>query len=195
MGLVATVQASTISGTSVIDTPDTSISDSKIRSSSVQGFEEVINYTLTADLTLDDDTVLTAGTEINSYLIFLYPGNNTQVTGASATFTFDNQILGVVDVNNSTALKGSCFSSDLTYFSSWYHARLETNDSYSITDAYSITATLNATTRMGNTKDYDYIRVITVSSASTTGTVPEPATMMLLGFGLLGFSGVARRKK
>jgi hypothetical protein len=62
-------------------------------------------------------------------------------------------------------------------------------------------ATLNGTTTDLTNFDFTYFRILTPTDRSTSGpqenitTVPEAATMLMLGTGMAAFAGVARRMR
>lgn len=150
-----------------------------------RGFNEVQNFLLPVDITLDGGVVIMAGTVISSHMIFL---NNSiadsQVLNRhlGVEWTFDGNILGVMSDYNGfleVATNPLLGALGTIYPVAGFQARgIESDDSYSFL--------LNVLTFNSNIRQPgDWIRVITLSSGGNP--IPEPATALLLGgAGLLG---------
>ncbi len=133
-------------------------------------------------------TVISAGTVVNSHLIFLDPaGSSTR--GATGSVTFNGRILGFI--LHDTGRNGVNFTSTNAIFGApgtTYAAMHSGLDG--APDAYAITGSGNKTlnfTFNATATSADFVRVITA--------VPEPRSwaMMLAGFGMVGF-GMRRRR-
>ena len=147
-----------------------------------RGFNEVQNFLLPMDITLDGGVVILAGTVISSHMIFLNNSDaDSQILNRhlGVEWTFDGNILGVMsdyDGNLETATSSFLGAPGTIYPATGFQARgIETDDSYSFL--------LNVLTFNSNIRQPgDWIRVITVAGPA----VPEPATALLLGGGMLG---------
>ena len=175
------------------------VNDDQAYNEAIQAFNEVIGYTLTADLAVDGDTIA-KGTRVDSHMIFLNsgPGNNRALIehgfngDAAATFTFDGTILGVMsNSNGSFEVASSSFlgASGTIYPTSPFGARglendplIGTNDDYYSVNCDTITVGLRVT------EPGDWMRVVTVSQ------VPLPAGLPLFLAALAGLGFLARRR-
>lgn len=186
---------------SIITAP-ADMNDDAAFNQAIQAFDEVSGYLLTADLAVDGG-LISAGTRVDSHMIFLNsgPGNvGTAIAhGAgpnqnAASFTFDGDILGVMsDRAGSLEVASSDFLGLATalYPVAAFSARgMEGDplDGRTDNDWYSF---LGDTISLGMrvTEPGDWIRVVTVSQ------VPVPAALPLFLTGLAGLGFAARRRK
>jgi len=177
-----------ISGQDIIAAPG-SIEDDTTINNHQQAFNEAQNVLLATDLSVDSG-VISAGSLVNSHMIFLNTGGYTFASDPDVVWEFDGEILGVMsDFTGSLEVASSDFLGALgtTYPGSTFNARgMEGQDSYSFLGS-------TVTVSMFVTEPGDWIRVVTGAGAASP--VPEPATMLLFGTGLVGLVGARFRKK
>ena len=168
--------------------PPAHVLDDVVTNTGMQGFDEAQGVLTTAAYS-HDDGVISAGTLVNSHMIFLNSCRNNWLRHRNVVWTFANPILAVMSDSNGSFEAASTFELGApttnytsTFFGSGpaapFHLRgLEENDSY-------IVASNQITVSMGVTEPGDWIRVVTA--------VPEPATLGLL---LIGGLMLLRRRK
>lgn len=149
-----------------------------------QAFNEVQGYTLLADLAIDGG-IITAGTTVNSHMVFLNSAGNTRITDNGVEWTFNGAILGVMsDIHGvSEGLSNAFLGNPGTLYPGSFNNRgMENNN-----DGYVMLGNM-LTVNMLVTEPGDWIRVVTA--------VPLPAAFPLYaaGIALLGFMGWRRRK-
>ena len=183
---VSPVNALLIGGDDIITAPSSVIDDFPgAENHHQQAFNEAQDVLLTRDIAVDGGT-LAAGLWVDSHMIFL----NTPTSAYEddiRTWSFDAPIIGVMSDRNGlleaagsdllgapgTIYPGS-FSARGMEGSDWYHAFGSTIDVYMLV-----------------TEPGDWIRVITGHESKP---VSEPATMLLLGTGIVGLVGLSRKK-
>ncbi len=191
--LLPSAQATLISGIDSSFSPPTplqvisapgSMLDMGAMNSEPQGFDELQNFTLMADLIVDNGTI-TAGTTINSQMIFLNPNPSDTINFHNALWTFGEDILGVIsssiglDDSDFLGAPGTLYPLGLDY-RGLEDAPGIGDDIYTISDN---TLAMDMHVFRGSVDPGDWVRVIT--SGQPIG-IPEPLTLALMGGGLLG---------
>ena len=157
----------------------------------MEGFDEQQMVKLPVDISVDGGGVISAGTLVNSHMIFLNtgPGNNTQYNSHfNVEWTFDGTILGVMsDSTGSLEVASTPYLGAVgtVYPGAPLGARgLETNvGPGGPNDGYAISGnTLTIGVGMAVTEPGDWIRVVTTP-------IPAPGAILLgsIGVGLVGW--------
>ena len=113
-GMAATVASaasvSLFSGSANELTNVTDAADDALASDTIQYFLEAENqtFTTTQNVNLDDEVPIAAGTEMNSYIIFLNTVSDSLVE-TYAGFEFDGDVLGIIYYDNLLNRSGSRF--------------------------------------------------------------------------------------
>ena len=183
------VQAALISGPDIIAA--VSVQEDSPTNSAQQAFNEQQGVTLAGNLVIDGGFI-TAGTRVDSHLIFLNTtgGRNDPSVTDRATWGFDGVILGVMSDIDGVAMGNS--NLELAAFGNYFadvgglpfnNAGMEGADFYNILLGTTIDVNMLVT------EPGDWIRVITASA------VPVPAAAFLFAPALLGFVGLRRKAK
>ena len=188
LGLSDTSMALLLCGQDIITAP-ASVKDDAAVNWHQQAFDEQQNVLLEKDL-LVDGGLIQAGTYVSSHMIFL----NTPcwalfpVIDTGVVWRFDDVVLGVMSdyCGKLEAASSGLLGAVGTEYSGAFGGRgLECGDGYVINGN-------SLTVCMTTVEPGDWIRVITQGHGPAP--VPEPATMALLGMGLIGMAGLARKK-
>jgi hypothetical protein len=170
-------QAMLISGPDIISAPASVIDDAPGATNfHQQAFDEGHGILLTSDLAVDGG-LISAGSLVDSHMIFLNTPVGTDLVTDTATWGFDGLILGVMSDSGGSleAASSSLLGAAGTVYPSAFRYRgLEGRDAYTVSGS-SLQLTMYAS------EPGDWIRVVT-----ETNDVPEPPVLALLGFGLLG---------
>lgn len=186
LGMTEQSMALLISGPDIIAAPGNVMDDLPgAENENQQAFNEVQHYLLTSDLRVDGRTTITSGVTVDSHMIFFNTPDN-RFSKDFATWIFDGIILGIMsDFFGQLEAKSNVFlgASETIYPERFWARGLEGRDEYLVSGS-------SIDVYMEVSEPGDWIRVITQSVP-----VPEPATILLFGLGLLGLAKVRRRKK
>lgn len=192
-----------VSGQGVLDAPDATVGytpnffDEPASSALIHGWNEAQGYVLTQDLLVDittqsptayaspfvsEEATLAAGTTVNSHALYFDPITSA---GATATFTFDGTILGIIVLSGTSAANDKFLASDYLIPASIPTANVATGhfnarglefgpETVLFNGSNSLTVNLRAS------NPGDQIRVI-------TAPVPEPASFGALAIGMAAF--------
>lgn len=174
-------------------TPPNTVGDDNFQSANLYGFDEDQNINVTTDLNVDiladgmggssGSGIVMMGSTVASHYIFFDPGPNTDIVG---TITFDSEIFGIITSTDNLADSDFLANTGVTYENDSLRG-LESGDIVTITGLNTIEVDFFAGS------PGDYIRVLT--DFSPGGVIPIPAAVWLFGSALLGFAGIARRKR
>ena len=189
LGVTDTSMALLICGQDIITAPY-SVKDDATANWHQQAFNEQQNVLLESDLYINGGFI-GAGTYVSSHMIFLntpcywpFPVSDTGVV-----WRFDDLVLGVMSdyCGKLEAASSGLLGAAGTEYSGAYAGRG--------LDGFGDGYTINGDTIkvcMTTVEPGDWIRVITKGHGPAP--VPEPATMVLLGIGLIGMAALARKK-
>ena len=144
-----------------------------------QAFDEIQNFVLLEDL-VTDTGIIEEGTLVSSHMIFLNTAGNAYASDSN-TWEFSGEILGLMGVTDSSGANIAASSSFLgapgtIYPGSFPLYGLEGGDQFSYTGKF-----FTLTTQVS--EPGDWVRVVTAGSGVET---PEPASLLLLGSGMIG---------
>lgn len=175
--------AAVISGPDIIAAPASVIDDPPgATNTNQQAFNERQSVLLASDLAVDGGTI-SAGTRVNSHMIFLNTRGTGRTRDLNVTWGFDGAILGVMSDSggNLEAASNAILGAPGTFYPGSFATRgFESDDSYTINGNL-------LTVSMTVTEPGDWIRVVSA--------VPVPAAVWFLGSGLVALVGVARRRR
>ena len=171
--------------------PDNTVGNDTFQDPNLYGFDEGQNIAVSVDLAVDDLAdglgggsgagIIPMGSTVASHYIFFDPNSNSQI----GTVSFDSDIAGIISSTTNLAASDFLINTGVTYLNPSARG-LESGDSVTITGLQTITVNWTAST------PGDYIRVLT--DFSPGATVPDPASLWLVGSGFVGLIGIARRK-
>jgi PEP-CTERM motif len=163
-------------------TPD-SVGNDNFQSPNLFEFDEDQNIMLTAPLVVNvASSPIPAGTIVASHYVFFDPGPSEHIIG---TVDFDADILGIITATTELANSDFLANTGVNYLNPGNRG-LEAGDSVTISGPRQILFDTVASS------PGDYVRVLT--AFSPTAAAPEPASLVLLGSGLMALAGLRRRK-
>ena len=160
-----------------------SVGNDNFQSPNLFEFDEDQNIMLTAPLVVNvGSSPIPAGTIVASHYVFFDPGPTLHMIG---TVDFDSAVLGIITDTTDLASSDFLANTGVNYLSPGARG-LEAGDSVTISGTNQILFDTVASS------PGDYVRVLTAFSPSAAA--PEPASLVLLGSGLMALAGLRRRK-
>lgn len=171
-------------------TPDNTVGDDTFQNENLYGFDEDQNIALIAPLAFNigpGGGPLAAGTVVASHYIFFDPD---ALTSQEGWVLFDADIIAIMTQEDTLLASDILLNNGVTYENPGLRG-LEGSDAVEINGGNA--RMLMVDWRAGSPGDY--IRVLTLRSpAADLRQIPEPGTLALMGFGLIGI-GFYRRKR
>jgi hypothetical protein len=178
--------------------------DDIVTNTGMEGFDEAQDVVTTVAHGIDGGGVIPIGTAVDSHMIFLNSEGTAVLDHFNVIWTFAGTILGVMSDQPGNLEAASTFelgAPGTNYTVPFpgsgpaapYPARgLETNvGPGGPDDGYAISGNqITVGVGMHVTEPGDWIRVVTAAEP-----IPEPTTIILMGFGLLGVLGIVIRQR